>query len=956
MDLANTSMHSSQLSETAGNTPVPSLKRGKTQPSNKEKSKPSTRHCLPRQNMKNREINDTMPQSNPSHKKREITVEIDTETETETDDMTRPSTMKQGDFNNNDQKISISDSTASILYNSQSPTDDALKLVIVCVGLPARGKSYITKKLQRYLNWMQYNTKIFNVGNTRRQMNVYIPSNYPVQGPTVDHSTPMQSPTPSEKKTMDDAQDDPLHGHDANLFDHTNKQNVEMREQWAKETLNQLLDFLLSHDGNVGMFDATNTTKARRKWIVETINKRTKGLVKILFLESICTDFALIEKNIRLKLSGPDYKKMDPQKALQDFRNRLKNYEKVYETIDEAEEAENEKYDIQYVKIINAGKKVIAYNISGYLSSQCVFFLLNFNLADRQIWLTANGESVYNVQNQLGGDSDLTKNGIQFAKALPKFISKKRQEFQLKQYNKEFINDTSSFRTIGEEEAALNAAQQSRTSTTINGKLANFNVWTSTLKRTIETAHYFPRDEFYFKSFKILNDLGCGAYDSVTEEDFRYLHSDDYFESLENKLSYRYPGLGGESYLDVISRLRPIITELERLKDHVLIISHRVIIRVLLCYFMNLNKEMLTELDVQHNYVYCIEPKPYGLDLNVWQYDHVTDMFIEVDVGDIMKRKRKRGSLVMNDVEKLRKLLLRHKLSYDSDDAMSTEHSVSGTDTTDESEYESESETNSDLVRKRPTPSADKFSNYLCERSDSQAYEFCRNSYADLKALGFNPLQPTAVTNGNSVSNAYSNLPTVPTSTSVTSMLSLGSLPSGASLTSLSGLPNIRKNLKGSSSDLRAQAVQATNVSLPILSPGTSATNLVSPSGTVTPAITLSRKNSLKHIKKPSIDWDIFDPNMEFEETPTTQLQSQSQLQPQSPSHTQSTSQLLNNGFARHNTGPTFNAVQRINSASSGASNASNSAVMESEVDMIMGNPVLLNKLKERMKAEKIQL
>lgn len=42
------------------------------------------------------------------------------------------------------------------------------KLVIVMVGLPARGKSYITKKITRYLNWLQHDTRIFNVGERRR--------------------------------------------------------------------------------------------------------------------------------------------------------------------------------------------------------------------------------------------------------------------------------------------------------------------------------------------------------------------------------------------------------------------------------------------------------------------------------------------------------------------------------------------------------------------------------------------------------------------------------------------------------------------------------------------------------------------------------------------------------------------------------------------------------------------
>lgn len=46
--------------------------------------------------------------------------------------------------------------------------DVGSKLVIVMVGLPARGKSYITKKLARYLNWLQHDTRIFNVGERRR--------------------------------------------------------------------------------------------------------------------------------------------------------------------------------------------------------------------------------------------------------------------------------------------------------------------------------------------------------------------------------------------------------------------------------------------------------------------------------------------------------------------------------------------------------------------------------------------------------------------------------------------------------------------------------------------------------------------------------------------------------------------------------------------------------------------
>ncbi|XP_027708299.1 6-phosphofructo-2-kinase/fructose-2,6-bisphosphatase 3-like [Vombatus ursinus] len=38
------------------------------------------------------------------------------------------------------------------------------------VGLPARGKTYMSKKLTRYLNWIGVPTKVFNVGEYRREV------------------------------------------------------------------------------------------------------------------------------------------------------------------------------------------------------------------------------------------------------------------------------------------------------------------------------------------------------------------------------------------------------------------------------------------------------------------------------------------------------------------------------------------------------------------------------------------------------------------------------------------------------------------------------------------------------------------------------------------------------------------------------------------------------------------
>ena len=44
-----------------------------------------------------------------------------------------------------------------------------IKLVLVMVGLPARGKTHIARRAARYLTWLGYRTRVFNVGNYRRE-------------------------------------------------------------------------------------------------------------------------------------------------------------------------------------------------------------------------------------------------------------------------------------------------------------------------------------------------------------------------------------------------------------------------------------------------------------------------------------------------------------------------------------------------------------------------------------------------------------------------------------------------------------------------------------------------------------------------------------------------------------------------------------------------------------------
>ncbi|KAL6449643.1 PFK26 6-phosphofructo-2-kinase 1 [Candida maltosa Xu316] len=481
--------------------------------------------------------------------------------------------------------------------------DVGSKLVIVMVGLPARGKSYITNKLTRYLNWLQHDCRVFNVGNTRRKDKLNVG---PEAQPLPDSTTPTETRSPKE--------------HDAAFFNPDNKDTTALREKWAMDTLDQLLDYVITGTGSVGIFDATNSTKMRRRRILKKIQERSNGELPVLFLESVCSDPNIIESNIRLKLSGPDYKDMDPELALKDFVGRLHNYEKAYETIDDEEE---QIPNFQYVKMIDVGKKVVSFNIKGFLASQTIYFLLNFNLCERQIWITRHGESTDNLSGRIGGDAHLTKRGVKFSRTLAQFMNFQRQEFRKQQLERFSTRLELKYNSIFNEHdvATLDSIPSE----------PNFCVWTSMLTRAVETGQFFNDQLYSIKELRMLNELGGGKYEGLTYEEIQSRHPKEFEARLKNKLSYRYPGVGGESYLDVLTRLRPLIAEIERTTDHLLIISHRVVSRILLAYFLNLEKSAIGELDVPLHTLYCLESKPYGTDYTMYEYDENLDWFVKAE-------------------------------------------------------------------------------------------------------------------------------------------------------------------------------------------------------------------------------------------------------------------------------------------------------------------------------------
>lgn len=369
----------------------------------------------------------------------------------------------------------------------------------------------------RYLGWLSIGAKSFNVGQYRRT----------------------DTPTPT-----------------ANFFDTSNPEGERLRRAAAEAAVTDMCKWFREGKGSIAILDATNSTKDRRRWIQDRV---TAAGIETLFVESKCDDEDLIMSNIlEVKTTSPDYVGQDPEAAALDFRNRIRNYEKVYQTIDEDEA------DLTYVKLINVGSQVIINRIQDYLQSRVVYFLMNLHIKPRSIWISRHGESMFNVSGQIGGDADLSPRGQMYAAQLPDIV-------------KQSVGD---------------------------GR--QLTVWTSTLKRTIQTARYLSFEKLEWKA---LDELDSGVCDGLTYGEIEERFPDDFAARDADKYNYRY--LGGESYRDVVIRLEPIIMELER-SENILIVTHQAILRCIYAYFMNVPQEQSPWMEVPLHTLIKLTPKAYN--------------------------------------------------------------------------------------------------------------------------------------------------------------------------------------------------------------------------------------------------------------------------------------------------------------------------------------------------------
>lgn len=179
-------------------------------------------------------------------------------------------------------------------------------------------------------------------------------------------------------------------------------------------------------------------------------------------------------------MTNPYYKNMADDEAFADFERKRKNYEDVYNPVDEK--------DGSHVKIFNH-QTFVVHNTRGYLPQKVVHFIMNLHTMPRVFYLSRHGQSEYNLSGKIGGDSGLTEAGREFARRLAVFAHN----------------------TVGMSiETDPETGEEKRTP-------CPARLWTSTLRRTKETAQYIKHNLIKFHKWDNGDEVrkGGGSCDST---------------------------------------------------------------------------------------------------------------------------------------------------------------------------------------------------------------------------------------------------------------------------------------------------------------------------------------------------------------------------------------------------------------------------------------------------------
>ncbi|KAI0005191.1 bifunctional 6-phosphofructo-2-kinase/fructose-2,6-bisphosphate 2-phosphatase [Xylariaceae sp. FL0662B] len=409
------------------------------------------------------------------------------------------------------------------------------RIVIVMVGLPARGKTHIAVSMARYLQWLGVKTRIFHLGDYRRATvggGGHVPEDY--------------------------------------FYPNASPASVVLRQKILKKCREDIYGWLNHENGQVAIYDAVNPTASGRRSLAKEFAKHD---VQTLFLESYVDDVNLLHENARkVKISSPDFAGMDPNEAANLYLERMETKIPTFETMDEKE--------LNYVKMINAGQKFFYNNVSfNYLSHRIVFYLTNTHIKSRATFFVRAGAATEEESSK--ADAPLSEEGVKYANVMAETVIKHRKQ----------------------ERDSLVAKDGP------NVPLRPLSVWCSTRLRTLQTADAFKDRGYKVRQRSQMSQINPGVCERLSERAIRRLYPEEVEKHELDPYHHRYPR--AESYHDLAVRLEPIILELEREQNDLVIIAHESVLRVLYAYLMHCSAVHIPNLKFPRNEIIEIIPGAY---------------------------------------------------------------------------------------------------------------------------------------------------------------------------------------------------------------------------------------------------------------------------------------------------------------------------------------------------------
>jgi broad specificity phosphatase PhoE/predicted kinase len=377
------------------------------------------------------------------------------------------------------------------------------KLYIALVGLPARGKSTIANRLKDNLLKDSIKVRIFNNGDLRRRL--------------TDRSTSHPE-----------------------FYAPTNTQGLEIREHIAMINIQRAKDYL-ARSGQVAVLDATHASRKRRDKLSRLLDDHP-----ILFVECINEDRNILEPSVLRKIMLPEFRHLCREEAIESFNKRIKYYQTIYSPL--GDERNFVSLDSLHNKIM---KEEITDKIPYY--DRIRDFLVTDTV--KNLFLIRHGETFFNLENRIGGDSELTETGRLQAIAIADHFYKSKIPF----------------------------------------------IFTSSKKRTQQTAIPISTAQKNCEviSLNEFNEIDSGICECMSYEEIQKELPEIYANRKKDKFNYIYPR--GEGYATMKARIHTGIKKalyLSGTADRIIIIGHRAVNRMIMAHFLYRRQE-----DVPYIYV-----------------------------------------------------------------------------------------------------------------------------------------------------------------------------------------------------------------------------------------------------------------------------------------------------------------------------------------------------------------